>query len=138
MYYVSTEDASEDTALPRFIRFGGDNNRYYDNDEKECHFELTEECFEEVYKEGHPNYGNAHRCFFTLTYFIDHLPIQCISTPYALNNTGTGFFTCAHPSFMVSYSHNSLSEVTAQYENLQDYGGLHSFKKLHGGLVIPT
>ena len=54
VFYVSTEDESEDTALPRFVRFGGDINRYYDNDEKECHFELTEECFEEVYETCHP------------------------------------------------------------------------------------
>lgn len=54
VFYVSTEDESEDTALPRFVRFGGDINRYFDNDEKECHFELTEECFEEVYEVCHP------------------------------------------------------------------------------------
>ncbi len=54
VFYVSTEDESEDTALPRFIRFGGNVERYFDNDEKECHFELTEECFEEVYESCHP------------------------------------------------------------------------------------
>jgi len=54
VFYVSTEDESEDTALPRFLRFGGDEERYYDNDEKENHFEMTEECLEEVYKACHP------------------------------------------------------------------------------------
>ena len=54
VFYVSTEDESEDTALPRYIRFGGNVERYFDNDEKECHFELTEECFEEVYESCHP------------------------------------------------------------------------------------
>lgn len=54
VFYVSTEDESEDTALPRFARFWGDINRYFDNDEKESHFELTEECFEEIYDACHP------------------------------------------------------------------------------------
>ena len=54
VFYVSTEDESEDTALPRFLRFGGNEERYYDNDEKENHFEMTEECLEEVYKACHP------------------------------------------------------------------------------------
>lgn len=54
VFYVSTEDESEDTALPRFLRFGGNEERYYDNDEKENHFEMTEECLEEVYEACHP------------------------------------------------------------------------------------
>lgn len=54
IFYVSNEDESEDTSLPRFLRFGGDEARYYDNDEKENHFEMTEECLEEVYEACHP------------------------------------------------------------------------------------
>ena len=35
VFYVSTEDESEDTALPRFLRFGGNEERYYEKNKKE-------------------------------------------------------------------------------------------------------
>ena len=52
IFYVSTEDDSEDTSLPRFLRNGGERSRFYDNDEKVRHFELTEEDIETVIRQS--------------------------------------------------------------------------------------
>ena len=52
IFYVSTEDDSEDTALPRFLRNGGNRSLFFDNDEKVRHFELTESDLETAIRQS--------------------------------------------------------------------------------------